>query len=121
MRKILDLPKNFQDLEIEFQKKLKQFWFQTREKLGPEGSYSEETEALLFLMLEKLENTVMNEKISSGERLLDRHSGEEFKILLPTYGKKVTYNREANWIIPENMDEQDWYESIMESNKRRIS
>lgn len=116
-RKVKDLPKHFVKGKAEIDRLLRVYW---ANKLNENKQADETPEnlALLFIMVEELTKYMDIHLTSVGNKLLEKmESNGNFSISLADYGKKVFWDKEAQWLYIEDMNEADWKKFDEDSNK----
>lgn len=116
-RKVKDLPKHFVKGKAEIDRLLRVYW---SNKLNEKQQANETPEnlALLFVLVEELTKYIDIHLTSVGNKLLEKmETLNKFSIPLPEYGKKVFWDKEAQWLYIEDMDDEDWRKYDEECNK----
>ena len=65
--------------------------------------------ALLYCLIAEFENYLNTQEsgiVEQFKTLMDEKN--EYEVLLGTYGKKVFYDKDANWFFIEEMTDSDW-------------
>lgn len=119
-RKVKDIPKHFHIAKREFEKLLNTFWFSRKKE---DGSRNESIEniTLLYIMLQEFAKFAEEHQYRIGEELLNKM--EENKLsssLIYDYGKAVDFDKEASWLYIRNIDDKEWYDFDMKSNKEYL-
>ena len=121
-REVEELPKTFNSTKREFEK-----WFtiykgknEVIEKEVKDTNngltiteekryYKTETWAELWLMIKELQEFLYKKESEVIEKLSEKFEEENItSICLPKYGRKVEFDKEANWYFDKEMDKSDW-------------
>jgi hypothetical protein len=116
-RKVKDLPLHFQKGKLEFDKLIRIFW---SNKLDSNGRPDETPEniALLYILMVENVKYMENHLTAIGDRVLAKMEqvGKD-KILLPEYGQKLFFDKEAQWLYAEPITDVEWKEYDEQCNK----
>lgn len=133
-RNVEELPKTFNSVKREFEK-----WFTlykgkneiTEKEVKDENSglvikeekkyFKTETWAELWLMIKELQEFLYNKESEVIEKLTEKFEEENItSICLPKYGRKVEFDKEANWYFDKEMNKSDWKEFDDKCNKEYL-
>lgn len=110
------LPQNFLPAKKEVSKLENTYWY-NKQTDSQERNESDENLALLYLLLADFASFAENKQYALGDKLLMKKGTESWQIILGEYGKKVVYDSEASWIEIQDMNQKDYEEYTIKSNK----
>lgn len=127
-RDVESLPKNFNLVKKEFEKQKNIFLAKNcyyEENQNPrtfdverKQFFTLENLALLYCLIAEFENYLNTQEsgiVEQFKTLMDEKN--EYEVLLGTYGKKVFYDKDANWFFIEEMTDSDWKKWDKKSNE----
>ena len=118
-RTIKETPRLFATTLVEYEQRQRLYWASKLDEKG-ERVLTDENIALLYVMKKRLEDTIEEDVIKAETELLQRMGDQDWQIVLPEYGKKVVFDKEAMNIFIDDMNEKDFKKYDEKCNEKYV-